>query len=284
MTPTPDSEAAHTRAGRELRQGIQSVELAMTVVHAIERGLGPMSLTQIGAAAGMAPSKAHRYLTSLCRVGLVAQSPRSGLYDLGPATRQLGIEALRRMDEVGLASEHLPGLRDETAQAVNLAVWGDEGPVIVRWDYGAHPLPITIRVGATMPLLTSAVGRVYLAYLPEPVITPVLERQSTEQTREAWTPERLARLSEEVRERGFALTTDEVIPGVTSVAAPAFPAQVSIPLVVAVALPTRLADTATMARVERALLRTTAAIEADLGSAREDAAPPRKPGRRPERT
>jgi hypothetical protein len=42
------------------RQGIQSVELAMTVLEALEAGLGPMSLTQIATSAGMSPSKAHR--------------------------------------------------------------------------------------------------------------------------------------------------------------------------------------------------------------------------------
>jgi len=160
------------------QQGIQSVELAATVLQAMERGLGPMSLTQIALDSGMQPSKAHRYLVSLGRVGLVARSPRSGLYDLGPAMRRLGIESLRRMDEVGLASEHLPGLRDRTAHAVNLAVWGDHGPVVVRWDYGSYALPITVRIGATMSMLSSSIGRVYLAYLPETLTEPVLRTQS----------------------------------------------------------------------------------------------------------
>ena len=139
-----------------------------------------MSLTQLAAASGMGASKVHRYLVSLGRAGLVMQSRSSGLYDMGPSLRRLGMEALRRMDEVGLASEHLPGLRDRTGHAVNLAVWGDHGPVIVRWDYGSYALPITVRVGATLPMLSSSVGRVYLAHLPETLTGPVLrgERES----------------------------------------------------------------------------------------------------------
>src|SRR4051812_2104793 len=116
---TRDSGAQANDLPETGRQGIQSVELAMTVLQALEQGLGPMSLTQIGAAAGMAPSKAHRYLVSLGRVGLVAQSQRSGLYDLGPSMRRLGIESLRRTNEVGLVSEHLPGLRERTSHAAN---------------------------------------------------------------------------------------------------------------------------------------------------------------------
>ncbi len=82
------------------------------------------------------------------------------------------------MDEVGLVSEHLPGLRDRTGHAVNLAVWGDNGPVVVRWDYGSYALPIMVRVGATMPMLASSIGRVYLSYLPATLTEPVLHAQS----------------------------------------------------------------------------------------------------------
>ncbi|MGY2061807.1 helix-turn-helix domain-containing protein, partial [Nocardia gipuzkoensis] len=110
------------------------MEIAMTVLQALEGIAGPASLTQLAGLSGMQPSKIHRYLVSLSRIGLISQSPTSGLYDFGPSMRRLGAEALRRMDEVGLASEYLPGLRDRTRHAVNLAVWGDHGPIIVRWD------------------------------------------------------------------------------------------------------------------------------------------------------
>ncbi|MHB9849007.1 IclR family transcriptional regulator [Streptomyces krungchingensis] len=262
-----DQEAAGERDTSAARQGIQSVELAVRVLQAIEAGLGPMTLTQIAAAADMGPSKAHRYLVSLVRVGLVTQSQRSGLYDLGPAMRRLGIESLRRMDEVGLASEHLPGLRDRTSHAVNLAVWGDHGPVIVRWDYGAFALPITVRIGATMPLLTSSVGQVYLAHLPATITEPVLETQLADQDASAPTEQEIDRIRAEVLDGGVAITSGGVIPGVTSVAAPVRAPVESLPLAVAVALPARLADEATLTSVITELLNTTAAIEADLGSA-----------------
>lgn len=250
------------------RQGIQSVEIAMTVLQALERGLGPMGLTQIAAAAGMAPSKAHRYLVSLSRIGLVSQSRSSGLYDLGPSMRRLGMEALRRMDEVGLASEFLPGLRDRTTHAVNLAVWGEGGPVVVRWDYGAHALPITVRVGATLPMLSSSVGRVYLTYLSETLTDPVVRGELESGGHAIPAATELDRIRAEVRSTGFALTSGGVIPGVTSVAAPVFAAGESLPLVVAIAMPARQATESVLADVTVELLETTAMMSAELGHAR----------------
>ena len=250
---------------RQSRQGIQSVEIAMTVLLALEAGAGPMSLSQIAARSSMQPSKAHRYLVSLSRAGLVAQAPTSGLYDLGPALRRLGAEALRRMDEVGLASEHLPGLRDRTQHSVNLAVWGDNGPVVVRWDYGAYALPITVRVGATMPLLASAVGRVFLAYLPQTLTAPVLKAQYGPDDSKPFDDDEIEQVKATVRGEGVAFTSGSLIPGLASLAAPVFTTGASLPLAVAIALPKQQATPRVLRSLCTELLATTAAISAELG-------------------
>ncbi|MEV1011664.1 IclR family transcriptional regulator [Streptomyces sp. NPDC049881] len=265
--------AAGAGDAEDARQGIQSVENAMTVLLALEEGLGPMTLTQISAACAMAPSKAHRYLVSLGRVGLVSRSKSSGLYDMGPSMRRLGAESLRRMDEAGLASEYLPGLRDRTGHAVNLAVWGDHGPVIVRWEYGSHALPITVRVGATMPLLSSSVGRVYLACLPPAVTDPVLLAQAETTGRTDLGDDEIAGIKEDVRRDGYAVTSGGVLPGVSSVAAPVYPAVGALPLVVALALPTRHATGEAMARLTEDVCATAAAMSAEIGHRSQPSAP-----------
>lgn len=259
------ADGGREQASEDGRQGIQSVEIAMTVLLTLEEGGGPMSLTQLATASGMQPSKVHRYLVSLSRVGLVAQSAMSGRYDLGPSLRRLGADALRRMDEVGIASDHLPALRDQTGHAVNLAVWGDQGPVIVRWDYGAYALPITVRVGSTLPLLTSSVGRVYLAYLPATMTRPLLRAHSPDGTRTE--PHVVEEITALVRRHGYATTAGAVIPGIYSVAAPVFTGGDQLPLAVSIALPERLADAALLQSVTATLLETTSAMSADIGYA-----------------
>ena len=240
----------------------------MTVLEALEGGLGPMSLTNIAAACGMQPSKTHRYLVSLVRAGLIAQSPDSGLYDMGPALRRLGAEALRRMDEVGLVSQHLPGLRDRTGHAVNLAVWGDNGPVVVRWDYGSYALPITVRVGATMPMLTSSIGRVYLSYLPATLTEPVLRAQAQDGGAQ-FRPDEIESIKTATRRTGCALTSGGVVPGVSSLAAPVFTTGDSLPLVVAIVLPARQATDGLLTTLAAELLASTSAMSAELGHAQQ---------------
>jgi DNA-binding IclR family transcriptional regulator len=134
--------------------------------------------------------------------------------------------------------------------------------VIVRWDYGAYALPITVRVGATMPLLASSVGRVYLAHLPQALTGPVLRAQGADPT-----PAEIERITDDVRREGAALTSGGVIPGIASVAAPVFTTGDSLPLVVALALPEAAAGDEVLRTVTADLLATTAAMSAELGVA-----------------
>jgi DNA-binding IclR family transcriptional regulator len=246
------------------RQGIQSVENAMTVLLALERGAGPMTLTQVAEGCGMQASKVHRYLVSLGRVGLVSQSPRSGRYDLGPSMRRLGAEALRRMDDVGLASEYLADLRDRTRHAVALLAWGENGPVAMRWEYGAYPLPITVRVGSTLPVLTTSAGQVFLTYLPDALTEPIVQAARAAHPAGPSVAE-LSRIKNEVRRQGFAVTTDAMIPGATAVAAPVFATEASLPLVVVIVLPRSHNAPAVVSEMCTELLATTKEISAELG-------------------
>jgi len=262
----PDDLADEAEDGEaSTRRGIQSVELAMRVMLVVEAGKGPMSLTQVAEKARMGPSKVHRYLVSLSRVGLLSRSPATGRYDLGPSMRRMGAEALRRLDETGLVSDHLPVLRDATGHSVNLCVWGEIGPVVVRWQYGVHPLPITVRIGATLPLLSSSVGRIYLSCLPEAVTRPVLEQQASVSDEARLSERALARVVREVRRTGVAVTAGGVIPGVTTLAAAVLTSGESLPLAVALAIPERQATAEVLATATRALLEMTATCSAELG-------------------
>jgi len=246
------------------RQGIQSVETAMRVLLALENGGGALSLSAIAQASGMQPSKVHRYLVSLGRIGLTSQDSASGLYDFGAAMRRMGAESLRRTNEVAVASGHAIRLRDRTGHSVNLAVWGDRGPIVVSWAYGTRPLPLTVRVGATLPLLTSSVGQIFLAHLPESLTNEVLDGELRGKEAE-WTDERLAALRAQIREQGHVVTHSGVIPGIISVAAPVFAAGDPLPLAVSVVLPETLGTPDHLAEVTRDLRDTVVAASHELG-------------------
>lgn len=179
--------------------------------------------------------------------------------DVGPARDRKGIQSVEIAMSVLLALEAGGGPMGLSQ------VWGDNGPVIVRWDYGAYSLPITVRVGATMPLLASAVGQVFLAYLPDTLTAPVLAAQHSADDPIPHSDAEIEQAKAVVRREGVAFTSGGLIPGLASVAAPVLTTAMSLPLVVAIALPKLRATAAVLAGVTADLLATTKAISAELG-------------------
>lgn len=208
--------------GRE-QQGVQSAEVGLAVLAALA-GLGaPASLSAIAAAADLAPAKAHRYLVSLLRAGMAVQDPASGRYDLGPAALELGLAALGRLDPQRLATDSLAALRDRLDETVCLLVWGNRGPTVVHWQPSSQAVTVNIRVGAVLPLLRSASGRVFLAWLPPAVTGPLIAAEAAAAGwSDAETGRRIAALVETVRRDRLGRTDGDVLPGVSAVSAPVF--------------------------------------------------------------
>jgi DNA-binding IclR family transcriptional regulator len=115
-------------------------------------------------------------------------------------------------------------LRQTTEQTVALAVWGSQGPVIVRWLGVESPVAATLRVGSLMPLTRSATGLVFVSFLPERVTGNLIKSELAENRRAVLKPrsrEELSAEASEVSSRGYALTSD-FIPGISGLAAPVF--------------------------------------------------------------
>jgi DNA-binding IclR family transcriptional regulator len=256
-----------------LPQGVKSIEVGAKVLLALEQGRGPMTLSEVARGSGLHPAKTHRYLASLVRTGLASQSVATGLYDLGPAVRHLGVEALRRTDAVSVASAHAVALRDQTGHTVNVAVWSDAGPALVRWDTGAHALPIVVRVGSTLPLLDSAIGYVFLAHLPGSLTARALKAQQRQGTTRTLAAQEILALKARILDDAIGRTSDQMIFGLAAVAAPVFGADGALEVVVGLVLPTGMMTAPEAERLGRLLRATADRVSAELGYS---ASPPAK--------
>lgn len=207
--------------------GLSSLDTALGVLDYLARQDGPRSLSEIGRGCAMPPSKAHRYLASFVAAGLVRQRGRAGHYDLGPGALRLGLAALSRHDFVNTAADGLADLSAETGMTVLLSVWANQGATVVRWERGATPTDTSMGLGTTLPLLTSATGRVFLAWGPPRGIAPARAAQLRRLARHPGpmpdmdpTEAGLAALVARIRGRGFASVEGRFIPGLVAAAAP----------------------------------------------------------------
>ena len=279
-TNESDVTADAPEEGEPQRAGIQSVEVGFELLKALSEVPGALMLRDLAAAAGMSAAKAHRYLVSFQRMGLIVQDPLSNRYDLGPAALRLGLATLSRIDAVKMARERISALLQVTGHTLAIAVWGNQGPTMVHWAEAPQAVPVTLRLGDVMPLLTSATGRCFAAFMPHegqdgqripPMIREELARlnrlPSTGLPMEdvPLTPAQVDAMLEDTRRHGMGRVVHSMVAGVGGFCAPVFDAQGRLTLGLVVLGSLASLDTRWEGQPAQALRRCADQISADIG-------------------
>ncbi|MBP0588793.1 IclR family transcriptional regulator [Paraburkholderia sp. LEh10] len=224
-----DDDAVDQQEGGEekLRSGIQSIEVGFRLLEVLTHEPRAMMLRDLAQQAGMSPAKAHRYLVSFQRLGVVAQDPLTGRYELGGFALQLGLARLARVDGVKLARIALAELRERLDMTVGIAVWGNQGPTVVHWMESSYPAKASLKLGDVMPMLSSATGLLFAAYLPRGKTAAMIGRELGETQRWATanspcTPEDVERVLADVRAHGAARVEGMLLPTIHAFCMPVF--------------------------------------------------------------
>ncbi|MBK9363384.1 MAG: IclR family transcriptional regulator [Rubrivivax sp.] len=257
LAPSALAGDADTRPQR----GIQSVEVGGRLLLALAASGRPMALKDLALAAGMTPAKAHPYLVSFCKLGLVTQDGSSGRYGLGPLAMQLGLISLQQYDPVRLATTRLPELARQLGHMVAIAVWGNQGPTIVRTEEPPSPVHVNMRHGTVMSVRGTASGRLFAAFLPRERVQPALDADPASAHAEA----AFRRKVEHARRVGLAHAVDSALAGINALAAPVFDAGGQMVLGLTAIGPGALLDTTGGGAPARALQRVAAELTAQLG-------------------
>lgn len=282
------------------RRGIQSIEVGGALLRALAHQGRALPLKDLAAEAGMTPAKAHPYLVSFGKLGLVTQHAGSGHYGLGPLAMQLGLISLQQLDPLALATARLEALAQEIGHTVAVAVWGNRGPTIVRVARAPSAVHVNMRHGTVMSVRGTASGRLWAAWLPQDRVAPLLEsgpapaqtataakrpdsskppaapqaRKSRPppgdpapaDTAEA-TPAAWAAALSAIRAEGLSRVRDRLLPGVSALAVPVFDGPGRMVLALTTIGTSATLDTGPQGLPARALLRTAQALSAQLGGA-----------------
>jgi DNA-binding IclR family transcriptional regulator len=252
------------------RQGIQSIEVGVPLLRVLADHGAPMMLRDLAMTAGMPAAKAHRYLVSFVRTGLVTQDPLSGRYDLGHFALELGLASLARLDAVRAATPVLDALSEQIGETVALAVWGNMGPTIVRWVDSRRPVSVNLRTGAVMPLLHSAIGLCFASFLDSPQLQRRIEDElqisaRSEGSRAPVSREQLDALIADFRQHGMSRVAGAVIPGINAFCAPVFDHEGQMALAIAGLGPAGLVPSSWNAPMAKAIGAAAQRISRQLG-------------------
>lgn len=186
------------------------------------RNNGRMKISDISREMGISKGTVHGIAHALEQAGAVVRDERSKCYSLGLTLFELAQKVHSRIELKDEARPMMEELMRKTQQSVFLGIRSNDRISIVDIVESTRDLKITAPIGARLPLLVGALGKVFMAALTDGEAAKWIRsaglRRDTEKSI-AQTDRYLAEIRK-ARNQGYAVDDEEYIQGVRAVAAP----------------------------------------------------------------
>ncbi|MFD1609424.1 IclR family transcriptional regulator [Oceanobacillus luteolus] len=202
-------------------QILSSVSNALRILKSFSTFKPTLKVSELSESLGLAKSTISRLLSTLTHEGFVVKDKKTGAYRLGISVLTLGGIVTNELEIHNEASPVMHKLVSETGETAHLAVLDGLSTIYIHKEECNHPVRILTHLGRKNPAYCTSSGKVLLAYdekkLVEEIIRQGLKKYTANSISE---PEKLLEELRVIRERGYAISTEELTEGTRSVAAP----------------------------------------------------------------
>ena len=205
-------------AGGGRSPGTSVISKVSRIFDAFSGNRTSLSLSDLARAADLSPSTTHRLVSELVTWGGLERTSE-GAYTVGLRFWEIAARTPRINDLRERAMPFLVELLEITRQHVQLAVISDKDALLIEKLSGPESVQTIGQVGGRLPLHASAVGKALLAATSSEFQSAVISRGLV-----AYTPNTiidanaLLRELADIRDRGFAVSSEEMSLGVISCA------------------------------------------------------------------
>lgn len=215
-----DDQSVDEPIGRD-RQFVTALARGLDILRAFRPGDGPLGNQDIAQRTGLPKPTVSRLTYTLTKLGHLVYLERLGKYQVGLGVLTLGHVALGAMSVRHLARQHMQQLADYTDLPVALGTRDRLSMIYADACRSRDTLSLRYDIGTRIPIAVTAMGRAYLAALPErerDYLLGHLERRYGTRWREV--RRGIDKAVREVADRGFCCSLAEWQADVFAVAAP----------------------------------------------------------------
>ena len=205
----------------EHSNGVQSVERTFLLLEILCKN-GDTSVTELSCLSGLHKTTVCRLLSTLCSLGYVKQNEKTGRYGISLKFLTVSSGILNTFDIRSYARPFFKKLSKESHETVHLVCRdGDDIVYIDKFESPDNSVRMVSRIGFSLPMICTAVGKAILASLDDRTIEKIWNRSSHEQK----TPHTITTFDKfmaeinDVRKNGYAVDNEENELGVRCVAA-----------------------------------------------------------------
>src|SRR6186997_3317187 len=221
--PPPRRGRTPAKPGAATAQ-VQSLTRGLSLLEALARAEGGLTLTDVAQRVQLAPSTAHRLLSTLEKMGYVYQAGDLGRWYVGLQAFTVGTSFLANRDFVAQSHVYMRRLMEQSGETANLAILDGTEAVFIAQVQCHETMRTLVKLGSRVPLHASGVGKTIFAALPDEQIDAILKVRGlpriTENTIVA--PETMWAALRVIRQRGYSFDDEEHLIGTRCVASPIY--------------------------------------------------------------
>lgn len=204
---------------RGARHPVGSVDSALQILLLLH-DQPSLRVTAAASELGIAPSTAHRLLTTLVHRGFVTQDRVSKAYGLGPAIFSLGAQTTSVVDLREVSEPHLRALTLDLGETVNLLVLEGGTVRFVAGFESDQRVRTHVLTGTRLPAYATSGGKVLLAEISREGLRELYPRAFRKLTERTKTFTQLLEELPLVLLRGYSVNVQESSMGLVAVAVP----------------------------------------------------------------
>ncbi|MEQ4922828.1 helix-turn-helix domain-containing protein [Proteus hauseri] len=188
-------------------QGVNSVDIAITILEFIAANGGSARSSDIAKACSLSKSRLHKYLVSLCRSEMLYQESEGSRYCLGCKILTLASATQAPLSLVDEINRLLCEFRDEHNMSTGLVISQGSQLLLTRYNRSFKHVDIDFLPNTEVPHKVSAAGAIYAVFSHLAINSGLTEKQK-----------------ESIRQQGFSIRHEpaEGIPGAQSISCPIF--------------------------------------------------------------
>jgi DNA-binding IclR family transcriptional regulator len=202
---------------------VPALEKGLMILERLSKSEELLRITDIHEQMGIPKTSVFMILSTLETMEYI-EKVDDNRYRLTMKLYNIGNEILAKYDIRGIARPFMEKLADKLRFTVHLAVLSSGNAVYIEKVNGPAFVQFGTKIGQTMPIHSSAVGKVLAAYVDEQSLDEIIQLnplvRATENT--ITSPETFKKFLIHVRETGYAIEDEEGEIGVRCIGAPIF--------------------------------------------------------------
>nr|WP_249730075.1 IclR family transcriptional regulator [Chelatococcus sp. YT9] len=247
-------------------QSIAAVDHALAVLKTLATSAEPLGVNELARRIGLHKSTVSRLLRTLENHHFIQRDATHGRISLGLGVVALAGPMLGAMDVIAIGRPVLERIANTTGETVSLALWNGQEAVMVEQVLGTRTVVHYTWRGKAVPAHSTAVGKIFLAFLPDSEVRPILAaplERFTEYT--IVDPERMAAEIARIRHSGYALNFEENELESCGVAAAAYDFNGKVATVLNIAIPKYRFDEEQQMRLAKIVVEGARELSGKLG-------------------